>query len=166
MRQHPAYLSFNSGNGAILARGALDGQLNEVIEMLKIITKFIDQANNLDEEKKKKLKILIARMTVGTSYELIVSFIDEDYQRRIKQQRERIEQLRINNPLFSFLYHCRNAAFHDGKFNFKNFLNDENPQWKNYQIEAKDYGKFLFEDKLKVEELPLLLHDVIDANLI
>lgn len=150
---HPSYLSNLDSLGGVLARGALDGQLKELLDTYKLLCELVEKhSKGINKE---KVKIFIAQMFLGGSYEVIKSFLGES----------RITTLRQTCPKFNFLYHCRNASFHGNRISFK-YKNKngsykvEKAEWKNHKIDKNDQGKFLFTDKLNINEVDFLIKEV------
>lgn len=149
---HPTYLQSNlHSQGAILARGALDVQLKELLDANKLLCELVEKSH--EEIDKRKTLIFIAQIFLGGSYEVIRSFLGS----------YRVAQVKRDYPHFNFLYHCRNASFHGNQFDFT--INGRPVEvgqaiWQSYTITKTDQGKTLFPDKLRVEKIIPLLKDI------
>lgn len=154
---HPAYYqNISNSNGAILARAALDGQLNEQFYIYKLLSKLVKKHS--EGASRDKILFFIAQMFIGGAYEAIASFLDSDFLRR-RDDDGRFKKLREEEPVFEFFYHCRNASFHGNKFKFIGRI--YNAKWKEHEIKLSDKEKQLFPDKLNTDEVVPLVKDVM-----
>lgn len=156
VKMHPAYYQTNIPNAAILARGALDGQLNGLLDTYKLFCELVEK-HYRGTNKMEVLKF-IAQMFLGGAYETVASFLDSDFLRR-REENGRFKMLRKKEPLFEFFHHCRNASFHGNRFKFTGQIYIA--QWSGHEITSSDEGNYLFPDKLNMDEVVPLVTDVM-----